>query len=435
MDLNRPSGVNQLSESEKLAANLCVPEFSIVIPVYNEAENIVPLLRSIESDVRGDYEILILYDFDEDTTLPAVRAMDPPIAKVRLVRNDIGRGVVNALRAGFAASQGWLGTVVTMGDLSDPPERINAMVQKLREGYDVVAGSRYMPGGKMIGGPWLKSNMSRAAGLVAKWLTGIGVHDVTTNFRAYSRRLLQECQVESKGGFELGLELTVKCHLRGWRVGQVPSEWRDRTAGESRFQLLKWLPGYLRWYLSLLLRDPLGIPTIFRRWSLRRVPQHFNYFGIYEKPGYGWMVGRSEPGVMVVATTPQDRVILIRTHRPYHRQGQTSWELPGGGQEDSETVAQAAARELFEETGYRAGSRIEVVDIPFQPVPGMAYYLHWLVCCHDCVPERTQDEEHEGIHEVREFAWEEVTSLIQSGQITALPTIAALSFVRLGSSQ
>src|SRR5690606_31258583 len=121
------------------------------------------------------------------------------------------------------------------GDLSDPPDRINALVAKLREGCDVVAGSRYMPGGKMVGGPWLKRNLSRLAGVSARWLTGIGIHDITTNFRAYSRRLFQTIPIQSRGGFELGLELTVKCHLRGWRVGQIPSAWYDRTAGQSRF--------------------------------------------------------------------------------------------------------------------------------------------------------------------------------------------------------
>src|SRR5215207_9563103 len=115
-----------------------VPEFSIVIPVYNEAENIIPELRAIERDVSGEYEILIVYDFEEDTTLPAIRGMNPQVARLRLVRNDLGKGVVNAIRKGFAASRGRLGVVVTMADLSDPPGRINAMVEKLRDGYDEI---------------------------------------------------------------------------------------------------------------------------------------------------------------------------------------------------------------------------------------------------------------------------------------------------------
>jgi hypothetical protein len=169
-----------------------VPEFSIVVPVYNEAENIIPELRAIERDVRGEFEILIVYDFEEDTTLPSIRGMDPPIARVRLVRNDLGKGVVNAIRKGFIASRGRLGAVVTMADLSDPPERINAMVGKLRDGCDVVAGSRYMKGGSQIGGPFIKRTLSRLAGESSYWLSGVGIHDVTTNFRAYSRRVVKQ---------------------------------------------------------------------------------------------------------------------------------------------------------------------------------------------------------------------------------------------------
>jgi dolichol-phosphate mannosyltransferase len=64
----------------------------------------------------------------------------------------------------------------------------------------------------------------------------------------YSRRLLQQVTIESTGGFELGLELTVKAYALGMPVAEVPTTWRDRTAGQSRFKLWKWLPRYLRWY-------------------------------------------------------------------------------------------------------------------------------------------------------------------------------------------
>lgn len=229
------------------------PEVSLVIPVYNEADNIGPTLRGIERDVPGDFEILVVYDFDADSTLPAIRALDPPVPNLRLVKNDLGKGVVNALRAGFAASVGTLGVVVMMADLSDPPEHVAAMVDALRRGADVVAGSRYMTGGRQIGGPKLKKFLSATAGRLAYRCTSIGIHDVTSNFRAYSRRLLDSTTVESKGGFEVGLELTTKCHRRGWHVAEVPVTWHDRSAGQSRFRLFQWLPSYLHWYLQLLL--------------------------------------------------------------------------------------------------------------------------------------------------------------------------------------
>ena len=242
-----------------------MPEFSIVVPVYNEADNIATLLRRIAAEVAGDHETLLLYDFPEDTTLAAVAAMDPPPTRVRLVHNTLGRGPARAIEAGLKESAGRLGAVVTMADLSDPPAVIDAMVAKLADGCDVVGGSRYMPGGRQIGGPWLKGRLSMLAGLIAYRLTGVATRDVTTNFRAYSRRLIEAEPVTSRAGFEVGLEMTVKCHLRGWRVCEVPSSWHDRTAGASRFRLVQWLPSYLKWYLKLLAGDPLGLRSRRRR--------------------------------------------------------------------------------------------------------------------------------------------------------------------------
>lgn len=225
--------------------------YSILVPVYNEGENIQNLLAGIRDHTQGRYEILIAYDFDEDNTLPAIAALADPPKGIRLIRNRFGKGVVNAVRAGFAAASGDV-VVVTMADLSDPPEDIYKIVRRLREGADVVAGSRYMAGGRQIGGPRLKRLLARLAGNSAYHLTSMPIHDITTNFRGYSRRVAQQIQIEATGGFEFALELTVKAHQRGWRVDEVPTTWTDRTAGESRFHLRKLLPKYLRWYGSLL---------------------------------------------------------------------------------------------------------------------------------------------------------------------------------------
>jgi hypothetical protein len=80
------------------------------------------------------------------------------------------------------------------------------------------------------------------------WLGGLPIHDATSTYRLYSKRLLQQVSIESSGGFELGLELTVKAYALGMPVAEVPTTWRDRTAGQSCFRLWKWLPRYLRWY-------------------------------------------------------------------------------------------------------------------------------------------------------------------------------------------
>lgn len=224
---------------------------SLVVPVYNEAENILPLLEALKRDVTQEHETLVVYDFPEDTTIPPASRFANEYPQLRLVMNEIGPGVLNAIRSGIDESQGDV-VIVTMADLSDDTSQIEQLAGLVRKGVGVAAGSRYMSGGRQVGGPPIKSLLSRMAGLSLYWLTGIGTHDATNNFKAYSRKLLSEVDIESSSGFELGLELATKAHLHGHEIAEIPTTWRDRTAGESRFEVMKWMPSYLKWYLRCL---------------------------------------------------------------------------------------------------------------------------------------------------------------------------------------
>jgi glycosyltransferase involved in cell wall biosynthesis len=227
------------------------PLTSLVVPVFNEADNVQPFLRDVEAKVREPHEILIVYDFPEDTTLPAVAALEPPCPNVRLIHNTLGRGVLNALKAGFQASRGDV-IVVMMADRSDEPADVAALTRLVRAGADVVAGSRYVRGGRQEGGPLLKRTLSRLAGVSLHYLAGLPIRDATNNFRAYSRRVIEQICIEGEASFAVALELTLKTHWRGWRIAEVPTTWRDRTAGQSRFRLWAWMPHYLRWYWRAL---------------------------------------------------------------------------------------------------------------------------------------------------------------------------------------
>jgi glycosyltransferase involved in cell wall biosynthesis len=221
---------------------------SIVVPVYNEGKNIGLFLRDLESHVREPHEILIVYDFPEDNTLAAVGALEPPCPSVRLVHNRLGKGVLNALKAGFQASQGDV-VVVMMADRSDEAADVEALARLVRGGADVVAGSRYIRGGRQEGGPLVKRTLSRLAGVSLHYLAGLPIRDATNNFRAYSRRVIEQIPIEGTASFALALELTLKAHWRGWRVAEIPTTWRDRTEGQSRFRTFAWMPHYLHWYL------------------------------------------------------------------------------------------------------------------------------------------------------------------------------------------
>jgi len=227
------------------------PELTVVMPVYNEPDNIGPALRQLSEHVKTRHEVLVVYDFEEDTTVPVVRGLQRELPEVRLLRNDLGRGVLNAMKVGIAAA-GTPYILITMADGSDEVERVDEMVALARAGADVVAASRYMRGGRQIGGPLLKRTLSRLAGLSLHWFGGLAIHDATNNFRLYGRDFLDTVEIESTGGFELAIELSVKAALAGRQLAEIPTTWRDRTAGESRFQLRAWLPRYLHWYLLLL---------------------------------------------------------------------------------------------------------------------------------------------------------------------------------------
>ncbi len=225
-----------------------MPLLSIVIPVYNEGGNIRTALTAIEARVKYEHEILIVYDFDEDNTLPVVREVMGEMPCISLVRNKYGRGVLNAIKTGLECAGGEY-VIVTMADLSDPPEVMNVMIASAeRECADIVCASRYMKGGKQIGGPVVKGLMSRTAGLSLHWLAGVPTHDATNSFKLYRKSFLECVKIESTGGFELGLELVVKAYREGRKICEVPTTWTDRTAGESQFKFMKWLPSYLHWY-------------------------------------------------------------------------------------------------------------------------------------------------------------------------------------------
>ncbi|MEA2520258.1 MAG: dolichol-phosphate mannosyltransferase [Chloroflexota bacterium] len=241
-----------------IEASPASPELAVVLPVYNEGEAVEPVLRALSAGIRTSHELVVVYDFDEDTTVPVVLRLAKDIPNLRTLRNDRGRGVLNAMKAGIAGTTApWV--LISMADGSDEPHIVDAMVALARDGADIVAASRYMKGGHQIGGPRLKRLMSRFAGLTLHHLAGVATHDPTNNFKLYSRPFLASTPIESTAGFELALELTVKATLGGSRIAEVPTTWRDRTAGQSNFKLRKWLPHYLRWY-GIAFRGRLSNP-------------------------------------------------------------------------------------------------------------------------------------------------------------------------------
>jgi len=231
---------------------------NIVIPVYNEGENIRLTLTEINDKVKTPHKIFIIYDFDEDNTIPIVKDFMKANSNVILMKNKYERGALNAIKTAFESVDEGV-VLVVMADLSDDLIKVDEMFENINKGYDIVCGSRYIKGGKQIGGPWFKKLLSKIAGISLHFLTGIPIHDVTNSFKMYSKKVLDGIKIESNGGFELGMEIVTKAHFSGYKVTEVPCTWRDRQTGKSRFKIIKWIPKYLRWYFYALRRKLLKI--------------------------------------------------------------------------------------------------------------------------------------------------------------------------------
>src|ERR1700730_4541540 len=158
---------------------------SIVIPVHNEGANFAGVWRELSSFIKAEFTACVVYDFDGDDTVPVVnQIISNGESRLRTVKNHRGRGVVSAIMTGFdAVSDGPV--LVVIADLSDDLSKVDRMLELYSQGYHVVVASRYMKGGRLIGGPFFKQMLSRLAGTSLCFLRGVPTHDATNAFKIY----------------------------------------------------------------------------------------------------------------------------------------------------------------------------------------------------------------------------------------------------------
>ena len=223
------------------------PRISVVIPAYNEEDAIVPYLDRVFTGVKLPCEVLVVYDDPADTTVPYLEkyARDEP--RLLPTLNEYGRGPARAIRWGIEQARAPV-AVVTMADGSDDAEQIDDLSKLVERGVVVAAASRYMSGGQQIGGPVMKSSLSRMAGLSLYWLARVGTRDATNSFKAYSTEFVRQVGIESDAGFEIGIELVAKARRLRVPVAELPTIWLERGLGQSNFKVMRWLPRYVRWY-------------------------------------------------------------------------------------------------------------------------------------------------------------------------------------------
>ena len=218
----------------------------IVIPVFNEDAVILETLKSLAEKVSISYRVLICYDHPEDTTLACIRENGSYGVEIEFIRNH-RPGPHGAVTTGLSYGRSPY-VLVLPADDNFNATIINSMVGLAISGAEIVCASRFMMGGSMVGCAVHKALIVRLAAITLFKFGRLPTRDGTNGFRLFSRRLLDAVTIQSTEGFSYSIELIAKCHRLGWKIAETPSQWYERSAGQSRFKIFRWMPAYLRWY-------------------------------------------------------------------------------------------------------------------------------------------------------------------------------------------
>ena len=219
----------------------------IVIPVYNEGEKILKLLKIFSDLVKTNFKVLICYDLKNDDIFKFEDDFKKFNFDIKLIKNP-SSGPLTAIKQGFLKGNSDAVIVYPADDFLNY-KLLDEMYNKYLDGNDIVVASRFMKGGSMKNCPLIKSILVRTASFTLYFLSSIPVRDASNGFRLFSRKLLNEVEIDSKIGFAYSLELLVKCHRLKKKIAEVPALWEERSEGKSRFKLFRWIPQYLKWYL------------------------------------------------------------------------------------------------------------------------------------------------------------------------------------------
>jgi len=231
-------------------------KLSVIIPAYNEEENITDVINKIEEALDIPHELVVVNDHSIDTTAQLVTRLTRKYNNIRLVENKLPRGFANALKTGFSNVATDI-VVPVMADLCDDLSTIKKMLQKINDGYDVICGSRYINGGRRYGGSKLKGFFSSFVGRSLCFLLGLPAHDIANAFKMYRKNVIDSIDIKSKG-FEISMEIPLKAYYLGFKITEVPTVWRERTKGKSNFRMFKLLPSYLKLYIWAIVKRITG---------------------------------------------------------------------------------------------------------------------------------------------------------------------------------
>ena len=230
----------------------------VVVPTYNEAENIERILRRVR-EVLPEAGLLVVDDGSPDGTADLVEAVAPPLGDVHVMRRQRKSGLGSAYRAGFAwgLERGYEACVEMDADFSHDPAALPALLAPLEAGSEVAIGSRRVPGGSIPDWSWHRRLISWAGNVYATVVLGLGVRDSTAGFRAYAASVLRRLDLDAirAEGYGFQIEMTFRAKQAGASIAEVPIRFVDRVAGESKMS-------------SSIVVEAFGLVTL---WGIQRL--------------------------------------------------------------------------------------------------------------------------------------------------------------------
>jgi dolichol-phosphate mannosyltransferase len=209
----------------------------VVLPTYNEADNIIEVLHRLR-DAVPDAAIIVVDDSSPDGTANLVERAAASVGDVAVLRRPAKSGLGSAYRTGFAAGmEDGADVLVEMdSDLSHDPDDLPALLAAVEHGADLAIGSRYVPGGRIPNWSWYRRMLSRWGNRYAAGVLGLAVNDSTSGFRAYRATALKAIDLNrvTADGYGFQIEMTYRLVRRGGRVVEVPIAFVDRVRGASK---------------------------------------------------------------------------------------------------------------------------------------------------------------------------------------------------------
>lgn len=223
---------------------------TLIMPVYNEGDAVIPVISTLFLTVHYPLKIFVVHDSPDDTTVHTIKKLQKHFNELYLVRNDRGKGVLNAIKTGFEnADTMYVGVWVAYH--LDPFGILNNMMKKMENGCDLVSANRFTVDNSRARGNTIKKLFSHVGNIVLNRIIGMPISDITTSIKIYRKSMLDSLEIETvvNGGWAVNSELAIKAAIKGYRLDEIDLEKKNITLvhGLTNFKVLKQLPTYFHW--------------------------------------------------------------------------------------------------------------------------------------------------------------------------------------------